>query len=69
MDGKESTVTEACASTVVVPEDILSPPRLVVPPNRDGALSPTGPPHQQSVSPLHQKPHSPGELSTVFCKI
>ncbi|KAK0170867.1 hypothetical protein PV328_008662 [Microctonus aethiopoides] len=55
----EFNATEACASTTVLPEDILSPPRLIIPPNRDGALSPTGPAHQPPVSPLHQKPHTP----------
>lgn len=60
--GNESNATEACSSTTVLPEDILSPPRLIIPPNRDGALSPTGPAHQPPVSPLHQKPHTPGEL-------
>ncbi|XP_044599316.1 centrosomal protein of 104 kDa isoform X1 [Cotesia glomerata] len=60
IDGKEPASSDAGASSnTVVPEDILSPPRLVVPPNREGALSPTGPPHQPPVSPLHQKPHSP----------
>ncbi|XP_034949351.1 centrosomal protein of 104 kDa isoform X2 [Chelonus insularis] len=58
VDGQEPTA--ACTSnTTGVPEDILSPPRLVVPPGRDGAISPTGPAHQPPVSPLHQKPHSP----------
>ncbi|KAG8037489.1 hypothetical protein G9C98_005699 [Cotesia typhae] len=61
IDGKEPVTSNdagAC-SNAAVSEDILSPPRLVVPPNREGALSPTGPPHQPPVSPLHQKPHSP----------
>ncbi|XP_012271377.1 centrosomal protein of 104 kDa [Orussus abietinus] len=46
-------------TTGVTSEDVTSPPRLVVPPSREGALSPTGPAHQQPVSPLHQKANSP----------
>jgi len=53
---KEPTTTETAALT----DDITSPPRLVIPPNRDGALSPTGPAHQPPVSPLRQKTNSPG---------
>lgn len=48
------------SKTTVLPDDITSPPRLVIPPNRNGALSPTGPAHQPPVSPLHQKSNSPG---------
>ncbi|KAI4498659.1 hypothetical protein M0802_006365 [Mischocyttarus mexicanus] len=60
LEGKEPVLTDICTTNVpAVAEDILSPPRLVVPPNRDGALSPTGPAHQPPVSPLHQKPSSP----------
>jgi len=55
-DDKEPTSTDTAALT----EDITSPPRLVIPPNRDGALSPTGPAHQPPVSPLRQKTNSPG---------
>ncbi|EFN60722.1 Uncharacterized protein KIAA0562 [Camponotus floridanus] len=56
----EQTSTDTCASkTVTLPDDITSPPRLVIPPNRNGALSPTGPAHQPPVSPLHQKSNSP----------
>lgn len=57
----EQTSTDTCTSkTVALPDDITSPPRLVIPPNRNGALSPTGPAHQPPVSPLHQKSNSPG---------
>ncbi|KOX72242.1 hypothetical protein WN51_01104, partial [Melipona quadrifasciata] len=60
MEGKEPISIDTCTSnTTTVPEDITSPPRLVIPPNRDGAISPTGPAHQPPVSPLHQKPNSP----------
>ena len=63
MEGKEPISIDTCTSnTTTVPEDITSPPRLVIPPNRDGAISPTGPAHQPPVSPLHQKPNSPGKL-------
>ncbi|OAD62722.1 hypothetical protein WN48_07538, partial [Eufriesea mexicana] len=59
-EGKEPISIDTCTtSTTTVPEDITSPPRLVIPPNRDGAISPTGPAHQPPVSPLHQKPNSP----------
>ncbi|XP_066594183.1 centrosomal protein of 104 kDa [Prorops nasuta] len=47
------------SNSTILAEDIASPPRLVVPPGREGALSPTGPAHQQPVSPLHQKSSSP----------
>ncbi|XP_031367191.1 centrosomal protein of 104 kDa isoform X2 [Apis dorsata] len=60
VEGKEPISIDTCTSnTTTVPEDITSPPRLVIPPNRDGAISPTGPAHQPPVSPLHQKPNSP----------
>lgn len=62
-EGKEPLITDTviASATVAAPiEDLTSPPRLVVPPSRDGALSPTGPIHQQPPSPLHQKPNSPG---------
>lgn len=60
-DDKEPISVDSCttSSTTVVPDDITSPPRLVIPPNRDGALSPTGPAHQPPVSPLRQKSNSP----------
>lgn len=47
-------------NTAALPDDMTSPPRLVIPPNRDGAVSPTGPAHQPPVSPLRQKTNSPG---------
>ncbi|XP_034174442.1 centrosomal protein of 104 kDa isoform X2 [Osmia lignaria lignaria] len=60
MEGKEPISVDTCTSNATAPpEDITSPPRLVIPPNRDGAISPTGPAHQPPVSPLHQKPNSP----------
>ncbi|XP_015118491.1 centrosomal protein of 104 kDa isoform X2 [Diachasma alloeum] len=59
VEGKEATAGDGCASSVSVPEDILSPPRLMVPPGREGAVSPTAPVHQPPVSPLHQKPQTP----------
>ncbi|XP_029665508.1 centrosomal protein of 104 kDa isoform X4 [Formica exsecta] len=60
MEDTEQTSADTCTSkTVVLPDDITSPPRLVIPPNRNGALSPTGPAHQPPVSPLHQKSNSP----------
>ncbi|KYQ60786.1 hypothetical protein ALC60_00154 [Trachymyrmex zeteki] len=46
-------------NTAALPDDMTSPPRLVIPPNRDGAVSPTGPAHQPPVSPLRQKTNSP----------
>uniref|UniRef100_V9IHE7 Uncharacterized protein KIAA0562 n=1 Tax=Apis cerana TaxID=7461 RepID=V9IHE7_APICE len=56
VEGKEPISIDTCTSnTTTVPEDITSPPRLVIPPNRDGAISPTGPAHQPPVSPLHPK--------------
>lgn len=57
VDGKESADTAKAAPGS---DDVTSPPRLVIPPNRDGALSPTGPVHQPPVSPLRQKSNSPG---------
>lgn len=66
-DAKEPTSTDSAALT----DDITSPPRLVIPPNRDGALSPTGPAHQPPVSPLRQKTNSPGAynyLKNIICK-
>lgn len=33
--------------------------RLTIPPNREGTISPTGPPHSQPISPLRQKNQSP----------
>lgn len=64
VEGKEPISIDTCTSnTTTVPEDITSPPRLVIPPNRDGAISPTGPAHQPPVSPLHQKPNSPGKVN------
>ncbi|XP_015519363.2 centrosomal protein of 104 kDa [Neodiprion lecontei] len=64
IEGKEPVSADAIVSATAaqVVEDITSPPRLVVPPSRDGALSPTGPAHQQPPSPLHQKPSSPEVL-------
>ncbi|XP_043267514.1 centrosomal protein of 104 kDa isoform X2 [Venturia canescens] len=61
VDGKEPQTGDSGCGTAaaIAPEDISSPPRLVVPPSREGALSPTGPPHQPPVSPLHQKSNSP----------
>ncbi|KAG7213695.1 hypothetical protein KM043_002936 [Ampulex compressa] len=60
VEGKEPVSVDTCTTNAAtVPDDITSPPRLVIPPNRDGALSPTGPAHQPPVSPLHQKPNSP----------
>lgn len=56
VDDKEPT----SMNTATLTGDITSPPRLVIPPNRDGALSPTGPAHQPPVSPLRQKTNSPG---------
>ncbi|XP_076374958.1 centrosomal protein of 104 kDa isoform X1 [Megalopta genalis] len=58
IEGKEPVSVDT-TNTTTAPEDITSPPRLVIPPNRDGAISPTGPAHQPPVSPLHQKPNSP----------
>lgn len=65
----EQTSTDTCTSkTAALPDDITSPPRLVIPPNRNGALSPTGPAHQPPVSPLHQKSNSPGIIySRISC--
>lgn len=61
VEDTEQTSADTCTSkTAVLPDDITSPPRLVIPPNRNGALSPTGPAHQPPVSPLHQKSNSPG---------
>ncbi|XP_011305093.1 centrosomal protein of 104 kDa isoform X2 [Fopius arisanus] len=59
VEGKEATAGDACGPSVTIPEDILSPPRLVVPPGREGAVSPAAPVHQPPVSPLHQKPRTP----------
>ncbi|XP_063975580.1 centrosomal protein of 104 kDa isoform X1 [Diachasmimorpha longicaudata] len=59
VEGKEATAGDACTSSVSVPEDILSPPRLMVPLGREGAVSPAAPVHQPPVSPLHQKPQTP----------
>lgn len=61
VEGKEPVSVDT-TNTTAAPEDITSPPRLVIPPNRDGAISPTGPAHQPPVSPLHQKPNSPGTI-------
>lgn len=58
-EDKELTSADI-SNTAVLPNDMTSPPRLVIPPNRDGAVSPTGPVHQPPVSPLHQKSNSPG---------
>lgn len=58
-EDKELTSADI-SNTAVLPNDVTSPPRLVIPPNRDGAVSPTGPVHQPPVSPLHQKSNSPG---------
>jgi len=61
-DEKESMSADTCTSnTVTSTDDVTSPPRLVIPPNRDGALSPTGPARQPPVSPLRQKSNSPGK--------
>lgn len=61
MEDTEQTSADTCTSkTAALPDDITSPPRLVIPPNRNGALSPTGPAHQPPVSPLRQKSNSPG---------
>jgi len=57
-EDKESTSADN-SNTAALP-DMTSPPRLVIPPNRDGAVSPTGPAHQPPVSPLRQKTNSPG---------
>ncbi|XP_015591563.1 centrosomal protein of 104 kDa isoform X2 [Cephus cinctus] len=60
VEGIESISVDTCdTAPVTVPEEITSPPRLAVPPSREGALSPTGPAQQLPVSPLHQKPNSP----------
>lgn len=59
-EDKEMTSDTCTSNKAVLSDDVTSPPRLVIPPNRDGALSPTGPAHQPPVSPLHQKPNSPG---------
>ncbi|EZA61106.1 hypothetical protein X777_08318 [Ooceraea biroi] len=58
-EDKESTSDTCTSNAVALPDDVTSPPRLVIPPNRDGALSPTGPAHQPPVSPLRQKTNSP----------
>jgi len=58
-EDKEPTSADN-SNTAALPDDLSSPPRLVVPPNRDGAVSPTGPAHQPPVSPLRQKTNSPG---------
>ncbi|XP_024891189.1 centrosomal protein of 104 kDa isoform X1 [Temnothorax curvispinosus] len=57
-EDKEPTSTDN-SNTAALPDDVTSPPRLVIPPNRDGAVSPTGPAHQPPVSPLRQKSKSP----------
>ncbi|KYN20671.1 hypothetical protein ALC57_06988 [Trachymyrmex cornetzi] len=56
-EDKEPTSADN-SNTAALP-DMTSPPRLVIPPNRDGAVSPTGPAHQPPVSPLRQKTNSP----------
>lgn len=58
-ENKELTSADI-SNTAALPNDVTSPPRLVIPPNRDGAVSPTGPIHQPPVSPLRQKSNSPG---------
>lgn len=59
-EDKELTSADISNTTAALPNDVTSPPRLVIPPNRDGAVSPTGPIHQPPVSPLRQKSNSPG---------
>lgn len=56
-------------NTAALPDDMTSPPRLVIPPNRDGAVSPTGPAHQPPVSPLRQKTNSPGIIWRIYIYI
>lgn len=68
-EDKEPTSTDN-SNTATLPDDMTSPPRLVIPPNRDGAVSPTGPPHQPPVSPLRQKSNSPGIVyQRIHCEL
>ncbi|XP_051160531.1 centrosomal protein of 104 kDa [Leptopilina boulardi] len=45
-------------------DDTNTLPRLTIPPNREGTISPTGPPHSQPISPLRQKNQSPDVTSS-----
>lgn len=57
-EDKEPTSADN-SNIAALSNDVTSPRRLAIP-NRDGAVSPTGPVHQPPVSPLRQKSKSPG---------
>lgn len=63
VEEKEAVPLELYGSGAVSgSEDTNALPRLTIPSNREGTISPTGPPHSQPISPLRQKNQSPGNL-------
>lgn len=67
-EDREPTSTDN-SNTAALPNNMTSPVRLAIP-NRDGAVSPTGPAHQPPVSPLRQKSNSPGIIyRRILCYV